>query len=204
MDVHLRAGIAIYNAGEFHAAHDAWEEPWLDLERGTPDERFLHGLIQCTAAIHHALRGNREGATGLAASAREYLDGLDGHRGVNVEAVREYLDRLETDPTLVERTSPPALALGGRPLGLDELAFDAGAIAASVLAEEHGYDTAVLERAIEYARRDLAHDRETSAFVALVLDFVREEDHRGIVFDCLSGHVSRRDARRADLAGLFE
>ncbi|MFB6301121.1 MAG: DUF309 domain-containing protein, partial [Halobacteriales archaeon] len=52
MDAHLRAGIAIYNAGGYHAAHDAWEDHWLDLESGTDDERFLHGLIQFTAAVH--------------------------------------------------------------------------------------------------------------------------------------------------------
>ena len=28
----LRAGVAIYNDGYYHAAHDAWEERWLDLE----------------------------------------------------------------------------------------------------------------------------------------------------------------------------
>ena len=26
MDAHLRAGVAIYNAGHYHAAHDAWED----------------------------------------------------------------------------------------------------------------------------------------------------------------------------------
>ncbi|NIS31883.1 MAG: DUF309 domain-containing protein, partial [Actinobacteria bacterium] len=58
MDAHLRAGIAIYNAGGYHAAHDAWEDHWLELEAGTDDERFLHGLIQFTAAVHHAQGAN--------------------------------------------------------------------------------------------------------------------------------------------------
>jgi len=49
----LRAGIAIHNAGHYHAAHDAWEDEWLELDDGS-DERLLHGLIQFTAAIHHA------------------------------------------------------------------------------------------------------------------------------------------------------
>ena len=69
MREHLRAGIAVYNAGEYHAAHDAWEDYWLDLERGTDDERLLHGLIQFTAAVHHAEERNWEGAVGLAESA---------------------------------------------------------------------------------------------------------------------------------------
>ena len=45
MDAHLRAGAAIYNTGEFHAAHDAWEELWLDMDDG-PDRDLLQGLIQ--------------------------------------------------------------------------------------------------------------------------------------------------------------
>jgi predicted metal-dependent hydrolase len=73
MESHLRAGVAVYNAGQYHAAHDAWEDHWLDLEQGTDDEQFLHGLIQFTAAVHHARTRNWSGATGLASSARDYL-----------------------------------------------------------------------------------------------------------------------------------
>jgi len=204
MEEALRAGIAIYNAGEFHAAHDAWEDPWLDLERGTADERLLHGLIQFTAAIHHATQGNPEGATGLAGSAREYLRELDGYRGVNVAAVREYLADLEVEPETVADTDPPKLTLDGAALTLDGLGFEAGAIAARVLADEYGYDEDVIERAGEYARRDLANGYETSPFVTLVLDFARSEERRGIIVERLRGHVDRREAREADLEGLFE
>ncbi|PSQ33570.1 DUF309 domain-containing protein [Halobacteriales archaeon SW_10_68_16] len=66
MEPHLRAGVAIYNAGGHHAAHDAWEDHWLGLDAGTDDERFLHGLIQFTAAVYHARNRNWSGATGLA------------------------------------------------------------------------------------------------------------------------------------------
>lgn len=204
MDDHLRAGVAIYNSGEFHAAHDAWEAPWLDLDRGTDDERLLHGLIQFTAAIHHATVGNRAGAVGLARSAREYLAGLAGHRGVNVTDAREYLERLATDPTLPEEHEPPELTLEEVALALADLEFEAGAIAALVLAEEYGYEEDVIERAVAYGRRDLEAGRETSPFVTLVLDFARDADHRGIVANRLRDHVDRREAREADLEGLFE
>ena len=73
MEAALRAGVAIYNAGEFHAAHDAWEAEWLGLDDGTDDERLLHGLIQFTAVVHHARERNWSGAVGLAESAGEYL-----------------------------------------------------------------------------------------------------------------------------------
>jgi hypothetical protein len=196
--------MAIYNAGEFHAAHDAWEAPWLDRDRGTDDERLLHGLIQFTAAIHHATEGNPEGARGLAASAREYLDGLEGYRGVNVGDARGYLESLLADPTGIGPADAPELTIEGVPPSLDTAAFEVGAIAARVLAEEYGYGEKVIETAIEYARRDLADGEETSPFVTLVLDFAREEDHRAVVAQRLGEHVERREAREADLKGLFE
>ena len=204
MEQALRAGMAIYNAGEFHAAHDAWEAPWLDRDRGTDDERLLHGLIQFTAAIHHATEGNPEGARGLAASAREYLDGLEGYRGVNVGDARGYLESLLADPTGIGPADAPELTIEGVPPSLDTAAFEVGAIAAHVLAEEYGYGEKVIETAIEYARRDLADGEETSPFVTLVLDFAREEDHRAVVAQRLGEHVERCEAREADLKGLFE
>ena len=39
------AGIDLYNEGEFHAAHDAWEERWRDLA-GPRENLFLQALIQ--------------------------------------------------------------------------------------------------------------------------------------------------------------
>jgi hypothetical protein len=203
MEAALRAGVAIYNAGEFHAAHDAWEEPWLGLDKGTTDERLLHGLIQFTAAIHHATEGNTEGATGLAESARAYLRELDGHRGANTEEVREFLESLASDPGVVANRAPPKLTLDGAALTLEAIEFEAGVIAARVLAEEHGYEANVIERASEFARRDLTKNRETSPFVTLVLAFARSEDGRAVVMDRLRGHVERREAREADLEGLF-
>ena len=39
------AGIDLYNAGEYHAAHDAWEERWMGPV--APDEKlFLQAMIQ--------------------------------------------------------------------------------------------------------------------------------------------------------------
>jgi hypothetical protein len=205
MDSELRAGVAVYNAGHYHAAHDAWEERWLDLPEGDDDERFLHGLIQFTAAVYHARERNWSGTTGLAESGGDYLADLSpDYRGVNVETVRDYLAALRRDPEHIERASPPALAFGGDALGLTDLDFDATAIAAEVLAEDLGYDEGVVEQAVRYARADLADGDEGSQFVTFLLDFVREPEHRGIVVQRLSEHVDRRDHRESDIDGLFD
>ncbi|MFB6163858.1 MAG: DUF309 domain-containing protein [Haloarculaceae archaeon] len=205
MDAHLRAGVAIYNAGDFHAAHDAWEDHWLDLEAGCDDERLLHGLIQFTAAVHHADEGNWAGATGLAASAREYLADLPAtYRGVDLDRVREFLATLEADPEVIERWSPPRLTVDGSALSLAALTFEAAAVAAGVYAEAGPFDESVLQRGIEYARTDLAAEEATSPFVTFVMDFAREPSERGIVFQRLSERVERREQREADVDGLFE
>jgi len=204
MEPHLRAGIAIYNAGGYHAAHDAWEDRWLGLEEGD-DERFLHGLIQFTAAVYHARNRNWSGATGLADSAREYLASLDSdYRGVNVGDVRTYLGVLGRDPELVERRRPLPLCYRGERLVPADLGFEATCVAADVLAEEEGYDEETIERAIEYARADRDSEGTGSPFVTFLFDFVREPDRRGIVVQRLSEHVQRRQSREEDVSGLFD
>ena len=205
MDAHLRAGIAIYNAGEYHAAHDAWEAHWLDLQQGCDDELFLHGLIQFTAAVYHARNRNWEGATGLADSAVEYLADLpSAYRRVNVGDVRAYLTALGGDPELVERRRPLYLAYDGRVLDLDDLWFESTAIAAGVLAEAHGYDEALIEQAGAFARADLQGNVATSPFVTFLFDFVREPENRDTIVQRLSEHADRRASREADVSGLFD
>jgi predicted metal-dependent hydrolase len=204
MDAQLRAGVAVYNAGHHHAAHDAWEQRWLDLEEGD-DERFLHGLIQFTAAVYHARERNWSGAVGLADSAGDYLADLPAdYRGVNVGRVREYLAALAQDPERIERAPAPALTYGGEALGLADLEFEATAVAAEVLAEDLGYDEDAVERAVEYARADLEAGEEGSRFVTFLLDFVRDPDSRAIVAQRLSEHVDRREGRESDVDGLFD
>ncbi|MFC7156139.1 DUF309 domain-containing protein [Halomarina halobia] len=202
VECHLRAGVAIYNAGEYHAAHDAWEEPWLELDAG-PERDFLQGLIQFTAAVHHAVEGNAAGATGLAASARGYLDGLGAaFQGVALDPVRAYLRDLEVDPTLVERNPPLRLEIEGRTLGPADLDFEESVVAARILAEEHGFDPELIDRAARYGRADLDAGRATSPFVSLVMDFARGRN-RGLVYRRLSEHAAKRDHEERDVNGLF-
>jgi predicted metal-dependent hydrolase len=203
MDAALRAGIAVYDAGYYHAAHDAWEDEWLGLDDGS-DERLLHALIQFTAAVHHAYDRNWTGVVGLAGSAREYLDGLPSdYRGVNVAAVREELAALEADPERVERAEPLALTYEGRVLALGDLDPPAAVAAAVVLAEHAGYDASVFERAAEYAREGF-DGGEYNEFAGLLCDFAAEPDRRALIATRLDQHVQRRQRREDDVAGLFD
>ena len=204
MDAALHAGVAVYNDGHYHAAHDAWEDEWLALEDGTTDERLLHGLVQFTAAVHHARRRNWSGAVGLCESGREYLAAVpDGYRSVNVAGVGDYLGRLGADPERAERTSPPALTVGGNALGFDDLEPPAAVEAAVVLADALGYDREEFEAAAEYARGTLA-DGEYGEFAGLLCDFVVEREQRALVATRLGQHVRRKQRRADDVAGLFD
>jgi hypothetical protein len=64
------AGIDLYNAGEFHAAHDAWEERWMGPV--APDEKlFLQALIQSAVAFHHLQIGRPGAARQMYLAAKE-------------------------------------------------------------------------------------------------------------------------------------
>lgn len=64
------AGIDLYNAGEFHAAHDAWEERWMG-EVGPQEKLFLQAMIQSAVAFHHLEIGRPGAARRMHERAKE-------------------------------------------------------------------------------------------------------------------------------------
>src|SRR5919112_612890 len=68
--VEYLAGIDLYNAGDFHAAHDAWEERWVD-EAGPREKLFLQAMIQSAVAFHHLEIGRRGAARRMYVMAKE-------------------------------------------------------------------------------------------------------------------------------------
>ncbi|MFC6954093.1 DUF309 domain-containing protein [Halorubellus litoreus] len=216
MRANVRAGVALFNDGYYHAAHDPLEAAWLASDRDDLDGRFLQGLVQLTAAVHHARGRNWVGCVGLASSAREYLDDVpDAYGGVDVALVRRVLETLASDPEVVERRPMPELAVDGERVTRDRLDLDAVELVAEALAEERGLDESVVERAAAYARED--RDREQAAddlaasgrneaakLERFLVDFATADDDYGIVYQRLSEHVERRDHRASDVDGLFD
>ena len=64
------AGIDLYNSGEFHAAHDAWEERWMG-EVGPKEKLFLQAMIQSAVAFHHLDIGRPGAARQMYLRAKE-------------------------------------------------------------------------------------------------------------------------------------
>lgn len=79
----LRAGVQLFNDGQYLAAHEVFEELW---EAGYgPDADFYKGLIQASIALLHLQRGNVEGARKLYTGHRQYLAKyLPAHLGIDV------------------------------------------------------------------------------------------------------------------------
>ena len=100
-DAHIRAypieyiaGIDLYNAGEFHAAHDAWEERWMG-EVGPQEKLFLQAMIQSAVAFHHLEIGRPGAARRMYQMAKEKFARL-GHKvfmSLDLEEYQSQLDR---------------------------------------------------------------------------------------------------------------
>jgi len=92
--VEYLAGIDLYNAGEFHAAHDAWEERWMGPV--DPQEKlFLQAMIQSAVAFHHLQIGRPGAARQMYLAAKEKFErlGVDVFMSLDLIDYQEQLDR---------------------------------------------------------------------------------------------------------------
>ena len=91
--VEYLAGIDLYNAGEFHAAHDAWEERWVDMA-GPREKLFLQALIQSAVAFHHLEIGRPGAARRMYLAAKEKFArlGADVFMSLDLAAYQSQLD----------------------------------------------------------------------------------------------------------------
>jgi hypothetical protein len=108
------AGIDLYNAGEFHAAHDAWEERWMG-EVGRDEKLFLQAMIQSAVAFHHLQIGRPGAARQMYIRAKEKFVRLNHNvfMSLDIPAYVSELDRalswLLTVPDPREITPPEIL-----------------------------------------------------------------------------------------------
>ena len=108
------AGIDLYNAGEFHAAHDAWEERWMG-EVGPKEKLFLQAMIQSAVAFHHLDIGRPGAARQMYLRAKEKFArlGVSVFMSLDLDEYQAQLDRalswlLNGDPR--ELQAPPITA----------------------------------------------------------------------------------------------
>jgi len=88
----LREAARLFNAAEYHEAHEVLDELW----EGThgPESDFYKGLIQAAICMYHFSRGNLDGARKLYRGHRRYLAGyLPRYRGLDVEGCLAQMQR---------------------------------------------------------------------------------------------------------------
>src|SRR5438552_19195568 len=87
------AGIDLYNSGEFHAAHDAWEARWMG-EVGADEKLFLQAMIQSAVAFHHLEIGRPGAARQMYQRAKEKFTRLRNNvfMPLELEAYQAQLD----------------------------------------------------------------------------------------------------------------
>jgi len=114
------AGIDLYNSGEFHAAHDAWEERWMGPV--APDEKlFLQAMIQSAVAFHHLQIGRPGAARQMYLRAKEKFARLNQPVFMSLD-LAEYQAQLDralswllsvADPREIEQPEimPPVIRL---------------------------------------------------------------------------------------------
>ena len=103
------AGIDLYNAGEFHAAHDAWEERWRD-DCGPREKLFLQALIQSAVVFHHVEIGRRGAARRMYRMALEKFERLGAARYMSLD-IGDYLRQLARSLSWLEESEDPREAV---------------------------------------------------------------------------------------------
>jgi uncharacterized protein len=119
LDEAHEAAIRYFDAGNYFAAHEAWETCW-GLVKGTDVEEFFKGLAQLGAGYTHWMRCNPHGAVALLGRALERMTSRGPrYRGIDIEAfarevaeVREQARAAEASgsalPVLERRAVPKA------------------------------------------------------------------------------------------------
>jgi hypothetical protein len=122
-------GVRLYNAGDYHEAHDCFEDEWYNYGAGSTESAFLHGMVQVAAGAYKHFEfepvddggsgGDRRaaaagdgdrGATGddagmrsLFRTALQYLHGVpEDYYGVDVADVRRTLEAALEEPATLD------------------------------------------------------------------------------------------------------
>jgi predicted metal-dependent hydrolase len=99
------AGIDLYNAGEFHAAHDVWEERWMG-EVGPQEKLFLQAMIQSAVAFHHLDIGRPGASRQMYNRAKEKFERL-GHKVFMSLDLVEYQQQLDRALSWLMKVADP-------------------------------------------------------------------------------------------------
>lgn len=111
----VREGARLFNEGHFFEAHEVWEDAWHEA-RGEP-RRFLQGLIQIAAGLHHFQNGNVRSAIALLGRGAEKVRGYpSAYMGLEAGELVHRIDRVRAELERAERGEPAREAVELPPL----------------------------------------------------------------------------------------
>jgi len=100
----IQEGIRLFNDRFFFEAHEVLEGVWREDHGGS--KLFLQGLIQISAAYHHAQNGNLIGATTLLQRGAEKIRRYPaGYLGIDT---KDLLAHVDADRARLETSGPGA------------------------------------------------------------------------------------------------
>ena len=96
-------GVRFFNAGDYHASHDCFEDEWYNYGSGTVESAFLHGMVQVAAGVYkHVDFENDNGMRSLFETALQYLRGVPADfYGVDLSCIRTTLQTAMNEPVVV-------------------------------------------------------------------------------------------------------
>lgn len=114
-DPRFAEAISLFNAAEWYAAHDAFEELWHETAGAM--RPLLQGILQLAVAQLHLERGNGRGAMILTGEALGRLHRCpDRALGLDLAALRSqallWLDALQSQRSTINLPVPVLLAAG--------------------------------------------------------------------------------------------
>ena len=93
-------GINAFNNRQFYAAHEYWEELWL--EHKLNDSDFVQGLIQLAVSYFHLFNQNLKGARSMIKKCLKKIELFQITRGIDVMElkseifnVQKYLNKID-------------------------------------------------------------------------------------------------------------
>jgi predicted metal-dependent hydrolase len=108
-DDRYQQAVSLFNAHDWYAAHDAFEELWH--EAAGEDRLILQGVIQIAVAEHHLSNGNQRGSLLLMAEGLNHIQSSAPHDlGLNLQSLMAVVGRrlasLQAGETLAELLLP--------------------------------------------------------------------------------------------------
>tara|TARA_B110000116_G_C16792429_1_gene564570 strand:+ start:603 stop:1241 length:639 start_codon:yes stop_codon:yes gene_type:complete len=204
LETHLKAGIAIYNSGEYHAAHGAWERHWLKINKKDEDKLFLQGLIQYTAIIYHGMNRNWKGMEGLIKSSLRYLEKFpQNYQGIDINGIKNYLENIENNMQSFSQKEIPKMTYEGETIEISDLNINSTYIVARVLSDEiSDYEEDIIVKAIEHIREN-PKDRESRKIENLIIAFAREKSFRVNAYEQIKRRIEIQKEKFEDIEKLF-